>query len=190
MESVSLAVKSVNGFSGIVSLSANTPASVDTSIRGLSTPSPIAILGRNDTASLSFTAHLVGNYTVTVTGSVGSLSHSVSVLVIAQNLTFSVSPNPVNISPGSQGASVNATVTLTSVNGASGHLTFYPGTSYSPILYATIFPADDFLTPGGSALVKITIYARAGAQSGTANLRVQVSGLGISADFEFPVTVS
>ncbi len=93
-----IGVTSVNGFSGIVSFSAPAPAGLDVRVQGIGSPNPVAILGRNDTIDVSVGANNVGNYTLTVTGTSGALSHSVTLMVIAQTITFTANPDLIVIS--------------------------------------------------------------------------------------------
>jgi hypothetical protein len=83
----------------------------------------LALLGRNDTLFVDVGTYDVGNYTFTVTGASGALSHSVTLRVIAQSLTFAVNPDPIPIvNSTSPRVTTNATMTLTGVNGFSGNI--------------------------------------------------------------------
>jgi hypothetical protein len=81
-------VNSLNGFTGIVSFTTANPANLYVKLAGATDPNPFALLGRNDTLFVDVGTYDVGNYTFTVTGASGALSHSVTLRVIAQSLTF------------------------------------------------------------------------------------------------------
>jgi hypothetical protein len=135
-------VKSLNGFTGIVTLTVATPANVNATIIGYNT-NPVAILGPNDTVWLDISAGLAGNYTVAITGTSGQLSHTVNVSIIAEDMTFQDSSNSLVVP---QGSRANMTITMKGVNGLYGNLTLTGGGDsvhfYSPAANCT----TDFCT--------------------------------------------
>src|SRR5215831_15665891 len=115
-------VRSVNGFSGIVTLSAETPSGVSVSFRSRTggIVSPIAILGNNDTLTMYPTATSAGNHSITVFGKSGGLSHTTQVPIIVQDITLvDETPQPLIVP---HGGKANMTATIAGVNGLSGDL--------------------------------------------------------------------
>lgn len=151
-------VNSLNGFTGIVSFTTAAPANLNVKLAGATNPNPLALLGRNDTLFVDVGASNVGNYTFTVTGTSGVLSHSVTLTVIAQSLTFTVNPNPIPIvnatSPSGGIVTTNATMTLTGVNGFSGNL-YLSVVAYAQG-FASVYSGPVFLPFGGTASATIT----------------------------------
>ncbi|HEX9239464.1 MAG TPA: hypothetical protein VF910_02265 [Candidatus Bathyarchaeia archaeon] len=120
--SFTVTVSSLNGFTGTVNLSTNVSPS-----SGLSAGcSPNAISGGSGTSTCSLNSSTPGSYTVQVTGTSGSLSHTVSVSVSVMQPPpppdFAVSANPTSLSI-VQGFSGSSTITVTSQNGFTGTVT-------------------------------------------------------------------
>src|SRR5437016_5014222 len=89
----------INGFTGIVNLSAAIyPPGPNVSLRDSS-----LTLGLTNSTVLTVSSGLGGaqDYTVTVTGVSGQLSHSVTIIVHIQD--FAISANQVTIEPGASG---------------------------------------------------------------------------------------
>ncbi len=107
-------VTSLDNFGGIVSLTDTVPSGLAC---GSITPSSVTGSG---TASVSCSASVAGNYTLTITGSSGSLLHSATVVLRFQDFTVTAaSPTAVNA-----GQSSASTVTVVAVNGFAGTVTF------------------------------------------------------------------
>src|SRR6266566_2827827 len=120
--SFTVTVSSLNGFTSTVNLSTNVSPS-----SGLSAGcSPNAISGGSGTSTCSLNSSTPGSYTVQVTGTSGSLSHTVSVSVSVMQPPpppdFAVSANPTSLSI-VQGFSGSSTITVTSQNGFTGTVT-------------------------------------------------------------------
>ena len=174
-------VKSLNGFTGIVSLSATAPSGVNATVHGYNNPNPVAVLGTNDTAYLRLHTSIAGNYTVVVTGTSGELSHSISFLLMAQDLTFTASPDPLVVM---QGSRANSTITITSVNGLSGDLDVRVfSTSLDVVLFSTALNCSICNGPGVyplpargtvTAVMQLTWH-----HSGTASITLLVSVPGL-----------
>ena len=101
----------VNGFSGVATLSDTLPSGL-----ACSAISPSSITG-SGTASISCSASLAGNYTLTITGTSGSLAHSATVTYIVQDFTLTATPDSITVSPNSTGSS---TLIVTALNGFNG----------------------------------------------------------------------
>ncbi|OLE91773.1 MAG: hypothetical protein AUF79_02470 [Crenarchaeota archaeon 13_1_20CM_2_51_8] len=142
-------VSSIDGFTGIVTLSSKAPAGVSTIIN-TGNPNSVILLGSSGTALLTVSSTVTGNYTVTVTGTSGQISHSMSIAVVTQGIGFTANPNPLSLfhSPGS------STVTLTSLNGLSGNLNL---SAYYGRFSPTLFPPHVYLPEGGIATATVTL---------------------------------
>src|SRR5205807_1207353 len=91
----SITVTAVNSFAGVVSLTTNsTSCSV----------APTSVTG-SGSATLSCTFTTASTVHVGVTGTSGSLSHSVTVTFIVQDFTVAASPTSVTVNAGSAGTS-------------------------------------------------------------------------------------
>jgi hypothetical protein len=145
-----VSVTSLNGFTGIISFTASAPSGLNVSLAGTGSPNPVAILGRNDTLKVSALANSSGNYSLTVTGSYRELSHSVTLIVIAQSITFSANPDPIVIP---KTGSANSVLTVGGVNGFSGTVRFY---SYGPNGCCYLHPNPVFLPLHETTTVTIT----------------------------------
>lgn len=148
-----------NGFSGTITLtdSVSPPGPVATM-----NPSSVSLSPGGSSASqlniATSTLTQPGSYTVTVTGSSGSLSHLVNVALtvtgVAQpNFSISARPTSLTLNIGRSGTSI---ISLTSLNGFSGTLTLSATVVPSgPAL--SLSPASIVLTPGGSGTVVLGI---------------------------------
>lgn len=143
----SIVVNGINGFTGIVTVNIDTPQGVQgyTSSNG----SPL-ILGPPQTVIIYLYSINPGNYTVTVTGTSGKISHSISLSLVEQEIGFSASPNPLML----LNKSATSAITLTSMNGFSGNVTIRP--TVPPYLTYTVSPSPVYLSEGGKATVSIT----------------------------------
>ena len=113
--SSTVSVVSLNGFSGTITLgvttnSTNLSCALDSS----------RVSGGSGTTMLSCTGSVFGNFTATVNGSSGILSHSTTVLYRVQDLVVSASPTSVTDYAGVAGVSI---ITVSSLNGFAGTVT-------------------------------------------------------------------
>jgi len=195
-------VKSLDGFTGIVTLSAITPPNVNASIQGYNTPNPVAILGTNDTVFLGISAGVAGNYAVTIIGSSGQLSHSVSITIIAQDMTFQDSVDPLVVP---QNSKANITVTMHGVNGVHGNLTLGGGPVspwiplgknevllYSPAANCSMCsgnPPPYPLLPGGTVQVIVIVTWQANDSGKTVGCGFSVSVPGLNGELGHTFTI-
>jgi len=137
-----ITITSTNHFNGIVSLTDNVPS-------GLScgTISPTSITG-SGTATVSCNSTVSGNYTLTVTGTNGGLSHSATIIISVQDYTVTANLANVEINAGSTGSAI---ITITPLNHFSGTVSFSP-TSTTGLTLA-ISPSS---ISGGSGTATLT----------------------------------
>ena len=138
-----ITIAALNHFSGIVNLSDAIPSGLTC---GPITPTTLTGSG---TATVSCSANIAGNYTLTITGSSGSLSHSATAVLRFQDFTVAAtSPSGVNA-----GQSPTSTVTVAAVNGFAGTITFT--NTPSPGLTCGSFSPTS-VTGSGSATISCT----------------------------------
>ncbi len=117
-----IAVSTVNGFTGTISLAATVSPSTELTC----TLSPTSVpLGTSGTSTLSCSGSF-GTYTVTVTGTSGSLSHSATVTYTVNYFTVTASPTSITVNAGVAGTS---TITVAPVNGFAGTVTLAVSTN-------------------------------------------------------------
>ena len=112
--SSTITVSPVSGFAGTVDLA------VSTNSTSLScSPSPPSITGGSGTSTLSCTGSAPGNYLATVTGTSGTLSHSVNVTYAIPTPDFSISASPTTVST-KVGVAGTSTITVSPLYGFTG----------------------------------------------------------------------
>ena len=102
-ESVSqLTIKSVNGFLGKVSLSASSPSVVGVIMAESSVllGSDAATFGLNTTVWMAVAASSLGDYSVNIVGSSGSLTHSISLTVHSRDVRVQTTQQSFSIQQG------------------------------------------------------------------------------------------
>ena len=149
--SFKIAVRSIDGFSGVVALTSSAPANVNVVIVTSTPNNPVILLGTSDTASLTVQATSAGNYTITVTGNSGKLSHSVTLSLVAQDIGFFASPSTLVCG---SNYTANSTITMRSRNGLSGTLNLSGDWHLNTV---TPSPTSVYLPEGGSAQTKVTV---------------------------------
>src|SRR5439155_411026 len=109
-----ITVAALNHFAGSVSLADTVPSGLSC---GTITPNSVTGSG---TATVSCNATVAGNYTLTITGSSGTLVHTALAIFQFQDFTMSASsPAPANAA-----ASATSTITVAAVNGFAGGVPF------------------------------------------------------------------
>jgi len=181
-----ITITAANHFNGLVSLT-------DTAQSGLVCGSinPTSVTG-SGTATLSCTATIAGNYTLTLTGTNGALSHSASILVSVQDYTITARPISVRVNAGSTGLSA---ISISALNNFSGTVTLYA--SGTTGLSTTISPGS--LT-GGSGTATLTfssgtagnytatVTSSSGTVTHTTTVSVQVVDFTVAASLS-PLTI-
>jgi len=162
--SYSITVTPINGFNSPVSLSASGPL-----IGALGTFSP-----NPATASSTLTVSIMSNtpagtYTLTLTGTSGSLTHSTSVTLIV-NADFSLSAAPTSRTI-NHGQSTTYSITIAALNGFTGSVVL--SISGTPAGSSTSF------TPNPAAASSVlTVNTGGGTPSGTYTLTISGTGGG------------
>jgi len=166
-----VSLNNYNGFSGTVNLSTSMSPSTGLSCK-FSRPS----IAGSQTSTLSCNG-TAGSYSVTVTGTSGSLSHSTSVTFTVQD--FSIAANPTNIGFAS-GGNGNTTITIIGIQGFNKVVNLSTTTS-SPTITATLNPSS--VTGSGSSILTVS-----GSTSGS--FSVTVAGTSNRLSHNVTVTVS
>ncbi|TMI56031.1 hypothetical protein E6H15_02085 [Candidatus Bathyarchaeota archaeon] len=190
-----IVLSSVNGFGGTISLTTSPPPLCVSCPGWTINPSSVTLSPGGTVAStLTFYTYAgspASTWVVSVTGTSGSLSHSVSVaFTIVQSgstsdFSMTANPNSLTIPAGSSGTS---TIVVASLNGFNGTVNLY--TSPSPLCpslqcsYWTISPTRVDLTPNSTAKATLTMYA--GTLGGSGNVTVY----GTSGNLSHSVVVS
>ncbi len=106
-----ITVTAINGFTGTVSLTDTVPSGLT-----CSAISPNNITG-SGTATVSCNATIAANYTLTLTGTSGSLTHSATAMFRFSD--FSIAANPTSMTVNA-GISASSNLTVTALNGFTG----------------------------------------------------------------------
>jgi hypothetical protein len=177
--STGLVVNSVRNFTGIVSLQWTTPS-------GLSISSPQGtsqiLLGKTGTSMLSIVSRIVGNYTIAVTASSGTITHSANLIVRVTDLTMTPNPSSLTVA---RGSSELSTITLMSVNGFATDL-YASSSAYSfdgqgswnipdNTIMTNVAPYISTVPPGGTAQAVLNVTVGQGSAVGQRQVIVQMS---------------
>jgi subtilase family serine protease len=170
-----ITVTALNGFTGTVTLSATAPTGWTTGFN----PTSISASGQSTLTVTVPSGVASGTYSVMVTGTNGSLSHTISVTaqVTAPDFSISASPTSLSIRRGSSGTS---TITVTALNGFTGTVTL---SATAPTgLTASLSPTS--ISTSGKSTLTITVGSN--ARTGTYTITIK----GTSASLSHTVTVS
>src|SRR5437016_2674824 len=140
-----ITITPLNAFSGVVSLANNVPAGLT-----CGTIMPRTITG-SGSATVSCTSTLAANYTLTITGTSGSLAHNATVILRFQDFTISGTSSPTVA-----GASGATTITVNAVNGFTGTVSL-TDTVPTGLACGTITPNS--LSGSGTATLSCTAYS-------------------------------
>ena len=143
----------INGYTGTVSYSVTTglPAGATATFAPASTTGS----GTSTLTVATSTTTPVGNYTLTISGTDGVLTHTTSVTLVVSTPDFSLTASPTSQTI-NQGNPTSYTVTLNPISGYSGTVTF--GLSGQPAGVSFSF-APPTLTGSGSTVLNITTAA-------------------------------
>jgi hypothetical protein len=180
----SATVAALNGFGGVVTFSATgLPAGSG------ATFAPTTVTGSaSSTMTVTTSASIVpGNYPITITGTSGTLMHSVQVTLVVTSVTppdfsLSASPNPLTIKTPASGSS---TITVNALNGFTGAVAL--SVTGLPVRATASFSSNSVAAPGTSTL---TINTNKKTVTGTVNLTVTgVSGT-LTRTVVIPLTIN
>src|SRR5439155_2556651 len=137
-------VSAQNGFAGTVSLSTSASPSTGLSV----SCSPSSISGGSGSSTCNLAGSSPGNFTVTVTGTSGSLSHTTRISVSVTQPSspdFTISASPASVIANS-GVTVTSSITVAPLNGFTGTVAL-ARTTNSTNLACTLSSSS---IPGGS----------------------------------------
>ena len=182
-------LSSVNNFTGTVALTATAPSSVTTSF---SSASLTLARGGTNSSVLTITAGTngnvpIGNYTVTITGTSGSISHSFVITVQVSNFFETITPLSLDIPINGTGS---VTIIEHSVNGYSGSVTPFISGGLPSCVSSSFNPTAIQLPAHGTASSALTLSPTSSCTASHNVVSVQSnSGLwGSATSFNFNVT--
>ncbi|HZD13522.1 MAG TPA: hypothetical protein VE177_08410, partial [Candidatus Binatus sp.] len=158
-----LTVTSMNGFTGTVTLSLSPPSGLFSSLN-------VTSISGSGAASLSAASNLGGNYTLTVTASSGSLSHSITVKFVVSDFTVSTA-GPLDFNMGAT-SGTSTSVTLTSVNSFSGTANLAAFSSPAGVTLQNGVCGSTNILPGSFSTATCTFTS---TSPGTYSLTIQVT---------------
>ncbi len=174
---------SMNGFAGTISLTLSSSNGFNASLNPTS-----VILGSGGTvnSTLTVSSRTIGSYTANVTGTSGSLTHSISIPVIVSDFSISASPNTLTLAASSTTSSL---ITLTSLNSFSGTLTL--SVTVSPSGPKTsLIPTTITLASNNSGTSTLTIRALNKTPIGSYTVTITATSGSLSHTITIPVTVT
>src|SRR2546422_2153375 len=186
-----ITLRSLNGFTGTVNLVAN--VSPNSGLVCTLTPTSVTVaplINSNSTLSCSGSA---GLYTVTVTGTSGSLSHTTTVSYTVQDFTISASPTALRVNAGTAG---NSTITVTNLDGYSGTVLLTTTIAPSSGLSCSMTPSSVVLgssasstlsCKGSAATYNVNVTGTSGSLSHSVLVNYTVQDFTVSAG---PISVT
>lgn len=162
----SVTVRSLNGFTGSVSLSATFPSGISGSLTSstILLGSDAALFSGNASTTIRLASTAYGEYSVQIVATSGGASHSASLQVHSQDVSMQQGQKALSIV---QGTTVTSTITFSSVNQFAGNLTlseqptqiYHGGFPYYGYWFvnASLSTNAVQLRPGSTASVNLTI---------------------------------
>ncbi len=152
----------VNGFSGVITLAAT---GVPTGVTATFSPATITGAGTSTMTVTAAPSAPGGNFSLIVTGTIGTISKSANVTLALQNFTITATPASQTINAGNN---TSYTVTFAAVNGFTGTIT--PSVSGLPAGTAGSFsPAT---IPGGAGTTILTVTTTVTTPGANATLTI------------------
>jgi hypothetical protein len=187
-QAYSVTVNALNGFSGTVNLGVS---GVPAGATGSFSPSSVSLGATPATATLTVTttsATTGGNYTLTITGTAGSLVHASTVTLAVKDFALSVSPSSRAVR---QGKSTSYTVSVTARNGFTGTVTLGPLGGFPSGATASLSTSAVTFTSGGATSAKTTLQVKTQRSTprGTYTLAIPASGAGVARTVNATLTV-
>ncbi|HKV64738.1 MAG TPA: galactose oxidase-like domain-containing protein [Candidatus Acidoferrum sp.] len=159
-----ITITPANGFSGTVSFSAS---GLPSGAAATFTPSTVSGQGSTTLNVATASSTPVGSYTLTITGSSGALTHSVTAkLTVNSSADFSVSASPASLSI-LRGHSGTYTVSVAALGGFAGSVSL-KATGLPSRVSASFNP----VTVNGSGSSALTVHAGSKSRAGTYNLTI------------------
>ncbi|HVH14815.1 MAG TPA: PKD domain-containing protein [Candidatus Angelobacter sp.] len=188
-----ITLTSSNSFNGTVTLSGAPPLS---SMSVTASPSSLTLTAggqRASTLTISTTSSTpVGGYAVTVTGTSGGLSNSVTMTLTVTSPPpapdFAISSSQVTLAI-VQGSSDTSTITLTSLSGFAGAISLTSSISTSSAI-ASLGSSSLTLSAGGSGTVTVTVSTVSSTLAGTFSASVTGASGSLSHSVTISVTVT
>jgi len=188
-------LSSLASFAGTVTLTVSVPNGVT---GPLSSPAVTLVKGGTGSSVLTVNASLAGSFLVNVTGVSGSLSHTITVTVVAAVPIFTVqsSSTAVSVAAGVQGT---ALLTVAPVNGFTGTVTLASSISPATGLTCSLTPASillgasqtSTLSCGGSAGVYVvTVTGTSGSLSHQSTVTYTVTDFSLTSSPTSGTTVA
>lgn len=142
------------------------------------------------TSTITCSSGVAGDFTVTVTGNDGTISHSATFVLHVLD-AFSITANPSSISLPINSAFYQAvSVTVTSLNGFGGTIQL-SATSSSTLLLAYFSPSSSVtVSAGSSSQATLMISAGCGMNSGAYSVTVSGTGSSETRSITIPVTLT
>src|SRR5206468_3402623 len=150
-----ITVTAVNGLTGTVNLavSASTPAGLTCTL-----PASVTFGTSPQTATLSCTAASAGDYTVTVTGTDGTLTHTTGAILF-HVVDFTIAAGAVSPAQILAGSSGTSTITVTALNGLTGTVSLSVSVSTPAGLTCTLPASVTFGTSPQTATLSCSATA-------------------------------
>ncbi|HKW76663.1 MAG TPA: protease pro-enzyme activation domain-containing protein [Terriglobales bacterium] len=147
--SYSVSLTPINGYAGTVNFSVS---GLPAGATGAFTPTSLVGSGTTSLAVSTAATTPAGSYTLTITGTDGTLTHTATVTLVVNQPDFAIAATPASQSL-QQGGSTSYTVTLSAINGYAGTVNF--SVSGLPVgATATFTPAS--LVGSGTSTLAIT----------------------------------
>ena len=178
-KNATISLTSLRSFSGTVTISANSSASIGITSTLNQTSVTLSSGQTNSRTRLTVSAAIstpTGTYAINVTGTSGTLKHSVfiTVTVIKPDFSITSNPNTLQIEPGKN---ENATISLTSMNTFSGTITLTANSSATLGITSTLNPTTVTLASGQTdSGTKLTVATSVSASPGTYTVNVTGTG--------------
>src|SRR5207249_1405983 len=178
-KNATISLTSLRSFSGTVTISANSSATIGITSTPNQTSVTLSSGQTNSRTRLTVSAAIstpTGTYAINVTGTSGTLKHSVfiTVTVIKPDFSITSNPNTLQIEPGKN---ENATISLTSMNTFSGTITLTANSSATLGITSTLNPTTVTLASGQTdSGTKLTVATSVSASPGTYTVNVTGTG--------------
>jgi hypothetical protein len=187
-QTYTVTVNALNGFSGTVNLAVS---GLPAGATGSFSPASVSVGATPATATLTVTttsATTGGNYTLTITGTAGSIVHASTVTLAVKDFALSVSPSSRTVR---HGKSTSYTVSVRALNGFTGTVTLGPVGGLPDGATASFSTSAVTFASGGatSANTTLKVTTLRSTPRGTYTLSIAASGAGVTRTVSAPLTV-